>query len=136
MSDNKTTANDGDVSAFIAGVENDGQRADTEQLVGLMAEASGQPASMWGGSIVGFGSTHYTYATGREGDTATIGFSPRKGKFALYTAGSFRDHSEVLDRLGKYEMGAGCLYIKRLSDVDTAALADLLKRAYEAGTRS
>jgi hypothetical protein len=136
MSENKTTPNAGDAFEFIAGVEDDTQRADAHELAAIMSAASGQPPVMWGTSIIGFGSTHYKYASGREGDTPTIGFSPRKGKFALYRAGDFRDHSDLLEKLGKHDMGVGCLYLKRLSDVDTGVLAALLERSYEAKEHS
>jgi hypothetical protein len=135
MNDIKTTANSSDPYQFIENVD-DTQREDAQRLAALMSEASGQPPVMWGSSIIGFGSTHYKYASGREGDTPAIGFSPRKGKFALYTAGDFRDQGDLLEKLGTHDMGVGCLYIKHLADIDTGVLADLLKRSFEAKARS
>lgn len=131
MAENKTVAHGGDPFEFIAALDNRDQAADSREIIGIMMDVSGQPATMWGSSIVGFGSSHYRYASGREGDTPKIGFSPRKGKFAFYTAGDFRDEQALLDTLGRYELGVGCLYIRKLADVDLRVLASLLRRTYE-----
>jgi hypothetical protein len=125
---NKTLETDADVSAFVAGVADSGQRADAGRLIGIMAGASGHPPKMWGPSIIGFGSYHYKYESGREGTSSRIGFSPRKGKTVIYGLGSQFDH---LDGLGKYTTGKGCLYIKRLSDVDTGILERSIVAALE-----
>ncbi|EAR25579.1 hypothetical protein A20C1_04911 [marine actinobacterium PHSC20C1] len=128
---NKTAVTSVSVAEFIAGVSSVGRRDEAEILLTIFSRASGQPAVMWGPSIVGFGSSHYRYATGREGDTATIGFSPRKAKISLYTARNFREFPELLERLGKHELAVGCLYVNKLADVDLAVLEELLTRSYE-----
>ena len=128
---NKTAETAASVEQFIAEVPTDRRRTEAETLLEIFSRASGQPAAMWGPTIIGFGSTHYRYATGREGDTATIGFSPRKPKISLYTARNFREFPELLERLGKHELAVGCLYIKKLEDVDLAVLEELLTRSYE-----
>jgi len=128
---NKTVATTASVDEFISHVPHDRRRAEAQTLVEIFTRASGQPAAMWGSTIIGFGSTHYRYATGREGDTATIGFSPRKAKISLYTARNFREFPALLERLGKHELAVGCLYIKKLEDVDLGVLEELLTRSYE-----
>jgi hypothetical protein len=132
MAANKTTPKKQDVAAFVASVEDKRQRADVEQLSQIMAEVSGQPAVMWGDAIVGFGSHHYRYESGREGDTVNIGFSPRKGKIAVYGAGGFDDYEALLERLGPHSRGAGCLYLKKLDGVDVSVLREVLRRSYAA----
>lgn len=127
----KTAVTAASVEEFVAEVPLERRRAEAETLLEIFGRASGQPPAMWGPSIVGFGSTHYRYATGREGDTATIGFSPRKAKISLYTARNFRGFPELLERLGKHELAVGCLYIKKLEDVDLTVLEELLTRSYE-----
>tara|TARA_R110002124_G_scaffold52930_2_gene151825 strand:+ start:945 stop:1451 length:507 start_codon:yes stop_codon:yes gene_type:complete len=130
---NKTAVTAVRVEEFIAEIPTDRRRAEAETLVEIFSRASGQPAVMWGSSIVGFGSSHYRYATGREGDTATIGFSPRKAKISFYTARNFREFPDLLERLGKHELAVGCLYVTKLDDVDLAVLEELLTRSYEVG---
>jgi hypothetical protein len=126
MAENKTQATDGDVTAFIEGVADEAQRADAHRIAEMMARLSGAPAKMWGPSIIGFGSYHYKYDSGREGDTLRIGFSPRKGQTVLYLPGTISGQSDLLARLGKHKEGKGCLYIKRLSDVDMAVLEEMV----------
>ncbi|MGV8912390.1 MAG: DUF1801 domain-containing protein [Rhodoglobus sp.] len=128
---NKTNATVASVAEFISAVEPDRRQQEANMLLEIFGRASGQDAVMWGPSIVGFGSSHYRYATGREGDTATIGFSPRKAKISFYTARNFREFPELLSRLGAHEMAVGCLYVKKLTDVDLAVLEELLRRSYE-----
>ena len=134
LAENKTTENDGDVEAFIASILDERRRADARTLVELMARATGQPARMWGSSIVGFGRYHYVYATGREGDAAAVGFSPRKGSTTVYIADGFDAYAELLDRLGPHSTSVSCLYLKRLDQVDLEALAELVRRSYERTT--
>ena len=131
MAELKTRRNDGDVAAFVAGIPDDRKRRDAAQLVELMGRVTGCQAEMWGTSIVGFGQRHYTYASGREGDWFTIGFSPRKANLTLYTYGGFEDDetAALLQRLGPHSTGKGCLYVKRLSDVDQEVLERLLRRS-------
>jgi hypothetical protein len=126
MAENKTQATDGDVTAFIEGVADEAQRADAHRIAEMMARLSGAPAKMWGPSIIGFGSYHYKYDSGREGDTLRIGFSPRKGQTVLYLPGTISGQADLLARLGKHKEGKGCLYIKRLADVDVAVLEEMV----------
>ena len=96
----------------------------------MMREITGEPPVMWGSSIVGFGAYHYRYASGHEGDSALAGFSPRRQHLVVYLVGEFRDrHQAVLARLGPHKTGKGCLYIKRLDDVDLDALRELIDRS-------
>jgi hypothetical protein len=128
---NKITATSVSVSDFISAVPTEKRRDEAQILLQIFGRASGQSAVMWGPSIIGFGSHHYRYATGREGDTATIGFSPRKAKISLYTTRDFRNFPDLLERLGSHELAVGCLYIKKLADVDLTVLEELLTRSYE-----
>lgn len=128
---NKTAPTAGTVAEFIDSVPTERRQDEARILLEIFGRASGQSAVMWGPSIIGFGSSHYRYATGREGDTATIGFSPRKAKISLYTARNFREFPELLQRLGAHELAVGCLYIKKLADVDLTVLEELLTRSYE-----
>lgn len=114
-----------DVKAFIDAVADEKQRADAHKLVQMMTRLTGHPPKMWGPSIIGFGQYHYKYDSGREGDMARIGFSPRKGQTVLYITDGFAGHAELMAKLGKYKTGKSCLYIKRLSDVDEAVLEQL-----------
>lgn len=115
------------VEAFLAAVEDEQKRQDSEEMRALMESLTGEPATMWGPSIIGFGSYHYRYESGHEGDAPAVGFSPRKANLTLYITGGFEGHQETLDRLGKHKLGKGCLYIKRLSDVDRDALTELVQ---------
>jgi Domain of unknown function (DU1801) len=126
MAENKTQAIDADVSAFLGGVADANQRADAEAIIALMSKASGEPAKMWGPSIIGFGRYHYRYESGREGDMCRIGFSPRKGQTVIYIVDGFPGHAGQLERLGKHKTGKACLYVKRLSDIDTDVLGELV----------
>jgi hypothetical protein len=126
MAENKTQATNADVIAFIEGVADETQRADAHAIVEIMTRLSGEPAKMWGPSIIGFGSYHYKYDSGREGDSLRIGFSPRKGQTVLYLVDGYVGKEAQLARLGKHKLGKSCLYIKRLSDVDMAVLEDMI----------
>lgn len=122
---NKTVATDASVAAFLARVD-PARRADCDWLVATMSKVSGQPPRLWGTSIVGFGSYHYVYASGREGDMCRIGFSPRKQDLTVYLCGGFEPHRALLARLGKHRSSVSCLYLKRLDDVDRAVLTKLI----------
>ena len=112
------------VADFIAAVEDPKRRADAEAACALLAEATGEPATMWGPSIVGFGAYHYRYASGHEGDAPLVGFSPRKANLVFYLyCDEGRD--DLLARLGKHKAGKGCVYVNRLSDVDPAVLKEM-----------
>jgi Domain of unknown function (DU1801) len=126
MAEVKTQPNDRDVDAFLDSVPDPKRRADAEAVRDLMAEVSGEPARMWGDSIVGFGSQHLRYASGRELDWFTVGFSPRKQNTTIYLTEGFEAYEELLGRLGPHSLGKSCLYVKRLDDVDTAVLRQLV----------
>lgn len=113
------------VDGFIKAVADEKQRADAHKIAAIMERLSGHPPKMWGPSIIGFGSYHYKYDSGREGDMCRIGFSPRKGQTVLYLVDGFEGHAELMARLGKHKTGKSCLYIKRLSEVDEAVLEQL-----------
>jgi Domain of unknown function (DU1801) len=114
------------VEAFLDGVADPQRREDARKLRATMERLSGEPATMWGPSIVGFGRCHYRYDSGREGEMPRIGFSPRARELVLYVVDSFPRHRHLMDRLGKHKTGKVCLYIKRLSDVDESVLEALV----------
>jgi hypothetical protein len=120
------------VAAFIEAIADPAKRADAKALVKLMREVTGEEAKMWGPSIVGFGSCHYVYESGREGDMPLIGFSPRKAAFVLYGPTRAGDAPALLAALGKHTMGKGCLYIKKLADVDSKVLRSLVAQSVAA----
>jgi len=118
------------VDEFLARVPDEQRRQDARRLCAMMQEITGQPPVMWGTSIIGFGSYHYRYASGREGDSALASFSPRRQQLAVYLVGGFETrHQSVLARLGPHKTGKGCLYLKRLDDVDQHALRELINRS-------
>lgn len=127
VAENKTQATSADVTAFIEAVADETQRADAHVIAAMMARLSGAPPKMWGPSIIGFGSYHYKYDSGREGDSLRIGFSPRKGQTVLYLPGTISGQTDLLARLGKHKEGKGCMYIKRLSDVDIGVLEEMVR---------
>ena len=129
MAENKTKATTASVATFIAAIPDEVRRADARALVKLMQAASGEKPKMWGPSIVGFGSEHYVYDSGREGDMPLVSFSPRKAATVVYSALSGNGAPALLARLGKHTTGKGCLYIKRLSDVDVGVLQQLIVAA-------
>jgi hypothetical protein len=121
---------DASVPGFLAGVPGDDRREDAGRLCAMMQQITGEPPAMWGTSIIGFGAYRYRYASGREGDSPLAGFSPRRQHLAIYLIGGFESrHQSVLERLGPYKAGKGCLYIKRLDEVDHDALRELIKRS-------
>ena len=126
MATNKTNPTVASVSDFINALADETQRADAWAMVSIMQQLTGLEAKMWGPGIIGFGSVHYTYQSGRQGDMPLACFSPRKASIALYLASGFRRKDEFLPRLGKVKADKGCLHIKRLADVDTAVLADMI----------
>jgi Domain of unknown function (DU1801) len=126
MTENKTKPTDGDVRAFIDAVADDQQRADAHVICAMMERLSGEPPTLWGASIIGFGSYHYKYDSGREGTSLRIGFSPRKGQTVLYLMDGYGNRAEQLARLGKHKIGKSCLYLKRLSDADTTVLEEMI----------
>jgi Domain of unknown function (DU1801) len=123
-----------DVDAFIDAVPNENRRSDARQLCELMRSATGEPPVMWGPSIVGFGSYHYRYESGRTGDAPLAGFSPRKANLVVYLVGGFEDrYPKLLDKLGPHKTGKACLYLKRLGDVDLDVLRQLVERSMRVG---
>ncbi len=126
MSKLKTTQNEADVNAFLDAVENPRRRADARQVLDLLQAVTGEPPKMWGSSIVGFGSYHYRYASGREGDWPVVGFSPRKQNLVIYIMPGFSDYGDLLGKLGKYRTGKSCLYVNKLDDVDLELLEQLV----------
>lgn len=127
----KTRPNDQSVEAYLDNVTDEQRRQDSYAVLELMREVTGQEPTMWGDSIVGFGSYHYRYASGREGDWFLTGFSPRKQALTLYIMSGFGEYEELLDKLGKYTTGKSCLYVKRLEDVDLPTLRELVRRSAE-----
>ena len=130
MAGNKTVETGADIGAFIAAIADPGQRADAQTLCALLTRVSGHPPKLWGPSIIGFGSYHYRYESGREGDSLRIGFSPRKGQTVLYGWSSQFDDEAAMARLGKHKTGKGCLYIKRLTDIDLDLLEKMARQSY------
>ena len=130
MGENKTKPERTDVNAFIGAITDERQRADCETLAAMFARASGEPATMWGPAIIGFGNHHYRYASGREGSTMRIGFAPRRGQIVLYGFGGAERHAELLARMGKHSTGKGCVYLKSLASLDLDALEALCVAEY------
>ena len=131
MSQNKTVETEASVEDFISAVDDEVKRADSWKIVEIMQRITGLPPKMWGPSIIGFGTYHYKYESGREGDMPIVGFSPRKAAITLYinSGSGWEANADLMDSLGKHKVGKGCLYIKRLSDVDLAKLTELIERS-------
>jgi len=129
MAENKTKPSSISVANFIDSVENDTRRSDSYVLLDLFEKITNHPPVMWGTTLIGFGSYHYKYESGREGDMLMAGFSPRKQNLALYNTGHIR-YPELMEKLGKYKVGKSCLYINKLSDVDLEVLSELIKNGY------
>ena len=126
MSDLKTGKNDSNVIDFINGIEDEQKRRDCHEVMQIMKEVTGKEPEMWGNSIVGFGSYHYKYESGREGDWFLTGFSPRKQNLSLYIMAGFSQYESLLADLGKHKTGKSCLYIKRLQDVNLDILRKMI----------
>jgi hypothetical protein len=131
MAENKTKATEVTVEDFLAGVEPPERLADARALLKIFAEVTGVQPKMWGPSIIGYGSYHYRYESGREGDMCATGFSPRKAELVLYILPGYQDYGALLADLGKHRLGKACLYIKRLGDVRE----DLLRQLISQGLR-
>jgi hypothetical protein len=118
------------VEEFLAQVPDEQQRADARRLCAMMQQITGEPPAIWGTSIIGFGTYHYRYPSGHEGDSALASFSPRSQRLAIYLIGDFANrHHSALARLGPHQTGRGCLYIKRLDEVDQDTLRELIDRS-------
>lgn len=128
MSKNKTTETQVNVSDFIYNfVDNEQKKTDSFQLIELMQKWSGFEPKMWGLNIIGFGSYHYKYASGHEGDAPLIAFSPRKAEFSLYVFSNKEEQNQLLETLGKFKMGKACIYVKKLSDINLDVLEKISK---------
>ena len=131
MSQNKTVPTGKDVIEFLNGVENERRRRDAFTLLELISQITGEEATMWGPSIVGFGSYHYKYDSGREGDMLKAGFSPRKANTVVYLMSGFSKYEELLDKLGKHKIGKSCLYLTDLEKVDMDILKQMIELSVE-----
>ena len=131
MAENKTKPTKVSVGAFIGALTDETRRADAKALVKMMRSVTGETPKMWGPSIIGFGSYHYRYETGREGDMPVAAFSPRKPATVVYLTG-FDDSEALLKKLGKHTMSGCCLYIKKLADVDQKVLETLVVKSMSA----
>lgn len=127
----KTKPTEVGVDAFLEAVEHPVRRSDGKVLREMMERVTGEPATMWGPTIVGFGSYHYRYASGHEGDMCRVGFSPRSANLVLYVGG-FAEYEALLGRLGKHKRSKACLYLNKLADVDLAVLEDITRLSYAA----
>jgi hypothetical protein len=130
MTENKTKPTSASVDAFIAAIENPRRRADALTTLAIYKKVTGLQPVMWGPSIIGFGSIHYAYETGREGDMPAAAFSPRKANMTFYVGDEFEGAQELYARLGKYKKSVACLYINKLDDVDRAVLREIIARQY------
>ena len=128
--ENKTRATAVSVEDFVDRVEPDQRQADARIVIDLMARITGETATMWGPSIIGFGVTRYRYESGREGEICRIGFSPRKPQLVFYLGTTFPGRDAMLAELGKHSTGKGCLYVKKLSDVDMAVLERMVTTSW------
>ena len=131
----KTKANEANVADYIAGIKDETQRDDAKAIHDMMKSVAGKKGVMWGSAIIGFGTYHYVYASGKEGDWPLLAFSPRKQHNTLYIGSAFKDKEKLLKKLGKYKMSGGCLHIKKLTDVDEPALKAIIKNSYDANVQ-
>lgn len=127
MAENKTQETGADVAAFLAAVEHPTRREDAHTLDRLFRQITGWNPRLWGPSIVGYGSYHYRYDSGREGDFLATGFSPGKAKLSVHIMPGYADFGGILARLGKHKIGKSCLYVNKLADIDMAVLAEIIR---------
>ena len=135
MAEIKTSPTGASVDAFLDAVAHPVRRADGKVVRAMMARITGEPAVMWGPSIVGFGRYRYRYASGHEGDMCRLGFAPRTANLVLYVGG-FPDDDALLARLGKHKRSTACLYLTKLADVDATVLEEIMQRSYAATARA
>tara|TARA_R110001599_G_C12040134_1_gene641065 strand:- start:339 stop:761 length:423 start_codon:yes stop_codon:yes gene_type:complete len=128
---NKTTTTEASVTDFLNSIAEEKKKNDCVLVKNLMEEITGEPAKMWGTSIVGFGNYHYKYDSGREGDSLKVGFSPRVQNLTLYIMPGFEKYDDHMSKLGKYKTGKSCLYIKKMEDIDLEILKSLIKDSYD-----
>jgi hypothetical protein len=131
MSEAKTRPTKVKVEDFLNTVEHPTRKADGFELLRIMKEITKKKPVMWGQSIVGFGSYHYKYESGREGDIPIVGFSPRKASLSLYIMSGFEEYEDILRKLGKHKIGKSCLYINKLADVNISVLKELIEKSVE-----
>ncbi|MDQ0637601.1 hypothetical protein QF042_001166 [Pedobacter sp. W3I1] len=129
MAQNKTTENDLSVSDFLNTIPEENKRVDCFNLSDIISQVTGFKAKMWGNAIVGFGSYHYKYESGREGDAPLVGFSPRKDTIALYLSAQFKDREELLAKFGKHKTAKACIYIKKMSDIHIDVLTEMISNS-------
>lgn len=132
MAGNKTVANDLSVQEYLDAIDHPQRKADCQTIHDLMKKITGKEPRMWGKTIVGFGTYHYKYDSGREGDMLTTGFSNRKQAITMYIMGGFDKHEELLSKIGPHKTGKSCFYIKRLSDMDIDMLSALILESLKA----
>jgi hypothetical protein len=135
MAENKTKPTKSSVTAFLSKIEDRQLRDDCFAILEMMQKVSNSEPVMWGSAIIGFGTFHYVYESGREGDTVVIGFSPRKQNISIYLMGGLDKVENELSKLGKYKTGKGCLYIKSLGDVNVEVLEKVFAKAYKEAQR-
>ena len=131
MSENKTKPTGDDIIQFLESVENKRRKDDSFEVLKLMQEVTDKEPTLWGTSIVGFGSHHYKYESGREGDMPIVGFSPRKQSLTLYIMAGFEAYEDLMSKLGKHTTGKSCLYIKNIEDIDQDVLRKLVSLSAE-----
>ncbi|ARF14718.1 DUF1801 domain-containing protein [Sporosarcina ureae] len=131
MNEPKMKENKNSVTDFIESVENEKKKADAYELLAIFEEVTGYKAKMWGPSIIGFGSYHYKYASGREGDAPLVGFSPRKAKISLYLDYESEEREKLLEHFGKHTKSKACIYVNKLADIDANVLKNLIKHTVE-----
>ncbi len=127
MAELKTKPNQASVKAFLDSIADQQKRQDCRAVLKMMKDATGEKPRMWGPSIVGFGSYHYKYESGREGDWFLTGFSPRKQALTLYIMGGLGRHPQLMRKLGRHKTGSSCLYVKKLADLDLGVLKQLVR---------
>lgn len=128
--ENKTKRTAVSVAAFLDAVPNETRRLDGKAVAKMMAEITGEKAAMWGPSIIGYGSYHYKYESGREGVMCAIGFSPRSTSLVLYLSDEYAGHAALMGKLGKHKTGVACLYINKLADVDAGVLKQMIAKSW------
>lgn len=136
MADLKTAPTNASVETFLSGIADDTRRQDCLTLLNIMKQATNAEPKMWGASIVGFGSYHYKYGSGREGDWFLTGFSPRKQNLTLYIMAGFTRYDDLMRKLGKHKTGKSCLYVRRLADIELDVLQELIQHSVQHVARS
>ena len=135
MTELKTKQTDESVTKFLNKVDDETKRKDCFEIVEMMKQATGLQPKMWGTSIIGFGSYHYKYESGHEGDMCIIGFAPRKQNIVLYIPGGIHEYDDLLEKLGKHKTGKGCLYINSLQNIQPEILKEIIKKSFAAAKK-